>query len=474
MLSLFILLPLLGIIIINLLPRGLMMKAAAFIGLAFPLLQIALVLGLHFGFLKNTLLDLDSFFKFNLAFDTISLVMLFSIAVVVLITLLVERSLIPDEEERFNFVSLVLTTFMGMNGIVLVQDLFSLYIFLEITAIASFILISFHKKREALEGAFKYIILSAVATIMILSSIALILLFAGNVTFSVAHQAIKGSPQSSLVKFAVGLFLSGLFVKAGLVPFHGWVADAYTCAGRAISILLAGIITKSLGVYTLIRLVTTVFGFDRHIGAVLMFFGALSILVGAFAALGQYDFKRLLAYSSISQVGYIILSLGCGSSLAVAAAVFHLFNHAVFKSLLFVNSAALELKTGTRNMEKMGGLGSRMPVTATTALLASLSTSGIPPLSGFWSKLLIIMALWLGGHYVYAWIAALASLLTLGYMLSMQHRVFFGKLSPGMENVKEAGFGLLFPSLILAVIMVGVGFFFPFILNTLVLPLMIK
>ena len=474
MLPLFILLPLLSLMAINLLPKALMKKIGTLMSLSLPLMQLLTVIFLFLGVWDFQPGQLEKFFKFNLTVDNISLVMLFSIAIVILITLLVERQLIPDEDERFNFLNLVLITFIGMNGIVLVQDLFSLYVFLEITTVASFILISFHKKRDALEGTFKYIILSAVATVGILSAIALVFLISGDTSFIAVRQALESSQHVSLIDFALAIFLGSLFIKGGLVPFHGWLADAYSSAGRAISILLAGIVTKALGVYTLIRLVSSVFGFDPGVKSVLMFIGALSIIVGAFAALGQHDFKRLLAYSSISQVGYIILGFGCGTPLGIAAAVFHLFNHAIFKSLLFVNSAALELQAGTRQMDKMGGLAQRMPVTGVTSLLACLSTAGMPPLSGFWSKLLIIMALWFSGHSAYAVIAVLASVLTLGYMLSLQNRVFFGKLNPELEAVKEASFGLLLPMLILAGIIVGLGVAFPFIIKSFIFPILIK
>jgi multicomponent Na+:H+ antiporter subunit D len=217
--------------------------------------------------------------------------------------------------------------------------------------------------------------------------------------------------------------------------------------------------------------VTTLFPTYDLIYTLLLIVGAVSVVVGALAALGQSDFKRMLAYSSISQVGYIVAGLGCGTALGLAGAVFHLFNHSIFKSLLFVNSAAVEESAGTTDMDKMGGLGSKMPVTGATAALASLSIAGIPPLAGFWSKVLIIIALWQANYYTYAVIAVLASLITLAYMLSLQRRVFFGKVTAEMAEVKEAGFGLLLPALILAAITVGVGLAFPLLLNTFLIPI---
>ena len=175
--------------------------------------------------------------------------------------------------------------------------------------------------------------------------------------------------------------------------------------------------------------------------------------------------KRMLAYSSINQVGYIIIGFGTGTVLGVAGAVFHLFNHAIFKSQLFANAAAIETQVGSRDMDKMGGLAQRMPITGATSAIASLSVAGIPPLAGFWSKLLIIIALFISGHYIYAVIAVLASVLTLAYFLSLQRRVFFGKITQEMAAVAEAGAGLLFPAVALSSITVALGLVFPFIIG---------
>jgi NADH:ubiquinone oxidoreductase subunit 5 (subunit L)/multisubunit Na+/H+ antiporter MnhA subunit len=155
----------------------------------------------------------------------------------------------------------------------------------------------------------------------------------------------------------------------------------------------------------------------------------------------------------------------------LAGALFHIFNHTVFKSLLFVNSAAVESATGTRKMDELSGLAQKMPLTGTTSVLASLSCAGIPPLSGFWSKLLIIMALWKADLHGIAIVAALASVLTLAYFLMMQRMAFFGKLREELAQVKEVGFGLALPMIILAVITVVAGLGFAFIMPWFTLPM---
>jgi proton-translocating NADH-quinone oxidoreductase chain N len=463
MFSLLILMPLLSVIILNLPFRRTMVRAAFWVCLALFAAQIAwIILPVSAAF--------EPVFKLNLIIDDLSRVVLFCIGIVSIASLFVGEHVFKDEDQKFNFLNLLILAFAGMNGVVMVKDVFSLYVFLEITAVASFVLISLYRDINALEAAFKYLILSAIATVMMLSSIALLLLVSGDTSFSAINAAIMTSPHGTIITLAMGLFICGLFIKGGLMPFHGWLPDAYSAAPSPVSVLLAGIVTKTVGIYALIRIVTLVFVFDSHLKLLLMFVGALSIVIGALAALGQSDMKRMLAYSSISQVGYIVIGLGCGTPLSVFGAIFHLLNHAIFKSLLFVNSAAVESQTGTRDMDKLSGLAERMPVTGVTSLLAMLSASGIPPLSGFWSKLIIVMALWISGYYAFAVTAVAASVITLAYFLSMQRRVFFGKIGSEFANIKEAGFKLMFPSLMLAILIVLIGLLFPFLARFYVNP----
>ncbi|MFA5157103.1 MAG: proton-conducting transporter membrane subunit [Candidatus Omnitrophota bacterium] len=459
--SLLILVPLLEIIFFNLFFGIQMTRIALWSAAALFVFQILAVL-MHNYFFYNPGLDrINSFFTVHLGADRLALIMLFCIAAVCLVSLIIGRYTLTDKKQRFNFINVLIIAFIGMNGIAMTKDMFSLYVFLEITAISSFILIAFRRGRASLEGAFKYTVLSSVATIMMLTSIALLLFTSGDTSFPGLQSALANSKHNYVVIFSIAIFICGLFIKGGLMPFHGWLPDAYSSAPPAVSVLLAGIVTKVCGVYTLIRLVTGVFGFSPGLNALLLFVGLVSIITAALAALGQTDFKRMLAYSSISQVGYIILALGSGTGLGVIAAVFHLFNHSMFKSLLFVNSAAVGLQAGTTEMDDLGGLSSRMPVTSVTSIIGFLSASGIPPLSGFWSKLLIIIALWSAGQHFYALAAALASILTLAYLLIMQRKVFFGKLAPGLESVKEAGLGFSLVSIALALVTIMAGLFFP-------------
>jgi proton-translocating NADH-quinone oxidoreductase chain M len=469
MMSLLVFAPLLVVIGLNLPPRSMTRGISFWLALILFSFQGWVVFFPPAGFLESQAIALGSLFTMNLVVDKLSLILILSIGIVAFSALLVGECTIKDRNLKFNFINLLLISVAGMNGIVMVQDLFTLYVFIEIVAVSSYIMIALYKDGEALEGAFKYILLSAIATIMMLSSVSLLMLTTGSTSFMVVSSSLKNG-FSSLSMIAVVIFVCGLFIKGGLVPFHGWLPDAYSSAPSAVSVLLAGIVTKTTGIYTIIRLLNDVFGYTDEIKAVLLFVGAVSILVGALAALGQKDFKRMLAYSSISQVGYIILSLGTGTPMGIAGAVFHLFNHSIFKTQLFVNAAAVEEEAGTRDMDKVGGLSYRMPITGATSVIGLLSTAGIPPLAGFWSKFLIILALWMSGNEVYAVIAVAASLLTLAYFLSMQRRVFFGELARGCENIKEANMGIVVPEVVLALATIGFGVFFQFILDKFLLP----
>jgi multicomponent Na+:H+ antiporter subunit D len=273
------------------------------------------------------------------------------------------------------------------------------------------------------------------------------------------------------VLFAMGLILLGFLIKAGIVPFHTWTPDAYQGSFAPVSAHLAGIVTKVSGVYAIVRISMLMRFYEGRADALsgtLMFLGMLSIVVGAIAALRQKELKRMLAFSSISQLGYIVLAAGLGTPLAIIAAIFHLFNHATFKTVLFLNSASLEYASGTSDMEKLGGMEHAMPWTSWTSIVALLSTAGIPPLSGFWSKLLIIIALWAGGAKTYAILALLFSIVTLAYFMVMQKKIFFGKKSEAAETANEVSAPMLAPVVVLSAVIVAVGLLFPYFYTYLV------
>ena len=459
---LFIGIPLLAVAVLNLYTwRD--RKSALWAAMATALFQIALSAVdlyrcLHTGApVTSTVLG-------TFTVDLFSAVVLLVIGLIACVTILVAGRTVTAS--RFSFGSAVLLLMMGMNGVVMVSDVFSLYVFIEVTSTSSFLLIAINKKRDGLEGAFKYYLMSALATTMMLIAIVLLFALVGDTSFGAvsAYIAARGGNYPAALLIAFVLFTAALSVKSGVVPFHTWVPDAHSSAPSPVSVMLAGVVIKVSGVYALMRVYRDVFLSDPALGNVLAILGLASIVVGALCAMGQTDIKRMLAFSSVSQIGYIVLGVSTGSALGFVGAVMHFFNHATFKSLLFVDSAALVMQTGTRDMNRMGGLGPKMPVTSVSSVLGLLSMAGIPPLSGFWSKLLIVLAVFQVSPTL-AMAALLASVLTLSYFLLLQKKVFFGKTVPEMEDVRDCGGSIGFVQVLLSAVNVIAGLLFPLLLS---------
>jgi len=406
----------------------------------------------------------------RLALDGFSLLMLVAVALVGLAAALFSVDYMEHYGAKANYYALYLVMIAGMNGLVLATDLFGVYIFLEVAAVASYALVAFGRGPDELEAAFKYLMLSVVASAFVVGAIAVLYGMTGSLDFAAVAMALRELNAGPVVGVAAAFLIAGFGLKAALVPFHSWLPDAHPSAPAPISAVLSGLLIKVSGVYALTRVFFGVFGLTPALSSVLMILGTVSLVVAAFLALGQKDMKRMLAYSSISQVGYVVLGLGIGTPLGIAGGLFHLFNHALAKGLLFLTSGSVQQATGTRDLGAMGGLAKRMPVTAATNLVGSLSIAGVPPFNGFWSKLIIIVALVQAGHPVFAVVAVLASVLTLWYYLILQRRAFFGKLDEKWAAVKEAPFWMTASTVLLALLCLGIGILFASTVTTWIQP----
>jgi multicomponent Na+:H+ antiporter subunit D len=374
----------------------------------------------------------------NLVLDTASTLMLLTITGVSFLVTVYSVQYMDKFTSKSRFYSLFSLMVAGMIGVVLTGDLFNLYVFLEIASIASYALVAFGGQHEELEASFKYLVLGSVGSTLLLLGIAIVYALTGNLNMAQISKAFAASSGTRpIFYFAAALFLSGFGLKAALVPFHTWLPDAHPAAPAPISAMLSGVLIKTLGIYAMARVFFNVLGMTPLFSNVLLFLGALSIMVGVLLALGQDDIKRTLAYHSISQMGYVVLGIGLGTRLGIAAGLFHLMNHAVFKTLLFLNAGSIEYATGTRDYNKMGGLKAKMPVTAATSLVASMSISGIPPFNGFWSKLFIIVAAVQAEKYGYAAWAVIGSILTLASFTKLQKRAFYGEPGEVYQVAKE-------------------------------------
>ena len=393
-------------------------------------------------------------FGISMVVDGLSIFMLVTVNSIAFLVAIFSITYIKKYTDTWKFYTLFILMLSGMNGVLIAGDLFNLYIFLEISAIAGYSLVAFGTKAEELEASFKYAIMGAVGSSFILIGIALLYSYTSTLNMADMALNITSSGASKIIPFISVLFLMGFGLKAALVPFHAWLPDAHTSAPTPISAMLSGVLIKVLGVYSLLRIFFNVLGTSDKVLAIFMFLGVFSMLVGVLLAVGQWDFKRLLAYHSISQIGYIMLGVGLGTPLGIFGGLFHLFNHSIFKSLLFLNSGAIDYSIGTRNLQEAGGLKERMPITANTSLIASMSISGIPPLNGFFSKLIIILACFQANHIGYAFCAVLGSLLTLASFMKVQRYAFFGALNKKWQDAKEAPVTMQISMIILAVMCV--------------------
>lgn len=403
-----------------------------------------------------------------LVLDGLSAFMLLTISVISFMATLYSVKYMERYTSKLRYYSLFLLMVAGMNGVALTGDIFNLFVFMEIAAIASYALVGFGCQHEELEASFKYLVLGSIASTFILFAIALLYGLTGTLNMADMANKLTGG---NLVLFSLALFIMGFGLKAALVPFHAWLPDAHPSAPAPISAMLSGVVIKALGVYAMARVIFNVFGLSDVASEVLLILGTVSMLVGSFLAIGQWDIKRLFAYSSISQIGYVVLGIGLGTPLGILGGLFHLINHAVFKSLLFLNAGSVEYATGTRRLDRMGGLSQKMHVTGFTSMIASLSISGVPPFNGFWSKLIIIWACIQAGHPVYALWATLTGIITIAYYMKVQRYGFLGKLGDAWQNVREVPGLMRVVMLILALLCFAMGLMLlPGLRDTILVP----
>ncbi|MFC1632162.1 complex I subunit 5 family protein [Candidatus Omnitrophota bacterium] len=438
---LFTAVPLGGAFLISLIGRKIKAAADFFgIGVTFTLLVLSIIsarlvnpagtLVYHVGGWQIPL-------GIGLVVDGLSAFMLVTVNLVAFLVVIYAVNYMEKFTSKWKFYTLFLLMLAGMNGVIITGDMFNLFVFLEIAAVASYALVAFGTERQELEAAFKYAIMGTVGSSFILLGIVILYSYTSTLNMAQMSSILAQKGLGNVGLMVSVLFLTGFGLKAALIPFHAWLPDAHPSAPAPISAMLSGVLIKSLGVYALVRILFNVFGLSMGMSTVLLTLGTLSMMAGVILAVGQWDLKRLLAYHSISQIGYVMLGIGLGTPLGILGGLFHLLNHSIFKSLLFLNSGAIEYAAGTRDLQQMGGLMKKMPLTGSTTLVASMSIAGIPPFNGFWSKLLIIIAAVEAGRAGYAFWAVLASILTLASFTKVMKYAFFGELRANLEKVKE-------------------------------------
>ena len=307
----------------------------------------------------------------------------------------------------------------GVMGLVLSGDIFNMFIMVEILTFAAVALTAFRNTAHgALEAAFKYLVVGCIGSTCILVGTIMLYAQVHTLNFAQLSALIPGNLNNS-TKLAFALLFVGFSTKAFIVPFHPLAADAHGAAPASISVLISGVLTKS-GMFVCVTM-----------------------------ALAQHDFKRLLAFHSISQIGYVLTAAGLSTALGMSAGLFHAMNHTMFKGLLFLAAGAVLHQTGTTDLGKLGGLSKKMPHTTVLFLIGAASISGVPPFNGFASKWMIYQATYMKavesgniGFLLVTVIALVTSVLTLASFVKVTQSVFFGQLPAEYESVKEVPFGM--------------------------------
>ena len=374
------------------------------------------------------------------------------------------------------FISLYFLLTLGALGMCATGDLFNFFVFVEISSIASYGLVAFWRdKPESIEASFKYMMLSQVGALLLLVAIG---------TLYGKYNAINIGALASILqngileKIVLAMLISVLAFKCGSFPMHAWMPDVYSETPSGVTCLLVTVSQASF--YGLMRICFTIYGANpANVTAawVLIVLGCASMFFGVMMAVIQKDVKRLMGYHSVSQVGYMLLAMGVGlytlsdtvlmgeyGYTAMVGGIFHIFNYSMFKGLLFLTAGALYYATGTRNLDKMGGLARSMPWTTVMFMIGAAAISGLPPFSGFVSKWLIYESVF-AIHPILTVIALLTSILTLASFVKVFQAAFLGASKISLAPVREVPIGMLCGMGLLSILILFVSLFPNFFIN---------
>lgn len=393
----------------------------------------------------------------GLIVDGWSLLMGLVVAVVGLAALVYSAVYMREQSGQGAYYVLTMLLIAGLIGFAFSGDLFNQFVWLEVFSVAAFALTGFHiNDRRAMEGAFKYLITNSVAAFFTVVGLVLLYMQTGALNLAEIAGRFEATP-AGLV--AIGLIVSGYGTKAALVPWHFWLPDAHAVAPSPMGALFSGAMIK-LGVYAIGRVIFTLIPFEPGgvLQGVLLLVAAATMLLGGLQMVQQSSVKRILSFSSVSQMGYVLMGLALGTPLGLAAAAMHMLHHALVKPALFMGAGLVSWRTGVRDLAEGGNLARRMPFTFLTMVLAGLGLSGMPLFSGFISKRMVEEAAVAAG---WGWLvpaAVLASLLTFAGIARLIWYVFLAPSTAQREGMREAPlFGVL-PGLGLAAVALFIGF----------------
>jgi len=373
------------------------------------------------------------------------------------------RLSVASEIEAHNqgfFYTAWLLCLTGLLGIAITGDAFNLFVFLEISSLSSYVLIAMGADRRALTAAFQYLIMGTIGATFILIGVGLLYALTGTLNMLDLAQRLPEVADSRTARTGFAFLTVGLGLKIALFPLHLWLPNAYAFAPSAVSAFLAATATK-VAVYVLLRFVFSVFGVEFALGAMplaigLAVLGSIAVLSASTVAIFQQNLKRMLAYSSVAQVGYLALGVSLATPTGLTATLLHLFNHALMKGALFVALGCIAWRIGSSRLQDFAGLGYRMPWTMGVFMIGGLSLIGIPLTAGFISKWYLVLAALEKGWWPVVVVIIAGSLLAIIYIWRVVEKVYLARPS-AQSTTAEAPASMLVPAWLLAIANVYFG-----------------
>ena len=391
------------------------------------------------------------------AVDTVNAFILLLVSTIATVVLVYCRLSVAKEiraGRQHLFYCMYVLCLTGLLGIAITGDAFNVFVFLEISSLSSYALIAMGGQRKALTAAFQYLIMGTIGATFFLIGVGLLYMMTGTLNMADLATRIPALQDSRPVLAAFAFITVGLALKAALFPLHLWLPNAYAYAPSGVSAFMAATATK-VSLYVLLRFTFTIFGADfafrdLPLHWVLLVPAVIAMFAGSFSAIFQRDIKRMLAYSSVAQIGYITLAISLASQAGVQAALLHIFNHGLMKAALFCAMGCIFYRIGSTRIDQMAGLGRQMPWTFAAIVAGGLSLIGVPLTAGFISKWYLVQAALEQGLWPLVLLIAVSSMLALVYVWRLVEALYFQEPKPGHETVREAPWSMVLPTLLLA------------------------
>jgi multicomponent Na+:H+ antiporter subunit D len=452
--ALLVVIPLLAAPLVALLPGGrlpwLLATAVSWTVLAVAALVLARVLAE--GAISYTMGGWEPPWGIELRIDALNaLIVLIVCGIGAVVTPFAGRSVTQEvaASREALFYCLFLLTYTGLLGIAVTGDIFNMFVFLEISSLSSYALIALGRDRRALTAAFQYLIMGTIGATFFLIGVGLLYSLTGTLNIADLAARLPAVGPTRTAQTAFAFIVAGVGLKLALFPVHLWLPNAYTYAPSAVSAFIAATATK-VAVYVLLRVLYSVFGADYSFGympltPILIALAIVGIVATSLMALNQRDAKGLLAYSSVAQIGYMVVGLSFATTAGLTASITHVFNHALMKGALFLALGAVAYRVGSTRIDALEGLGRAMPWTMSAFALGGLSLIGVPLTAGFISKWYLVIAALEQGWWWLAAIVLATSLIAVMYVWKMVEAAWFRELPPAHADVREAPLALLIP-----------------------------